>query len=185
MMKFEAPPLFDLEALLSQYEIEYPDESEIVQKFLDFYHSSEDVFKRSHQAGHFTASAMLIAPDQSSALMTHHAKLNQWLQLGGHADGETNLYLAALIEAWEESGKIPCKLISQDLLDIDCHEIPANSKESAHYHWDIRFLIQAKHFNFTITQESKSLEWVHWEDKRWLRENSLRRLMEKTKEKLN
>ena len=36
--------------------------------------------------------------------MTHHRKLRMWLQLGGHADGEKNLFKVALREAEEESG---------------------------------------------------------------------------------
>ena len=37
-------------------------------------------------------------------LLTHHRKLDRWLQLGGHADGDRDLARVALKEAEEESG---------------------------------------------------------------------------------
>ena len=44
-------------------------------------------FERDPKVGHVTASAFVLSPDFTSVLLTHHAKLDRWLQLGGHCDG--------------------------------------------------------------------------------------------------
>lgn len=180
MINNEALPSFDLEALLSHYGQVNPSEMNKVNQFLKFYRSSDQVFHRSHLKGHFTASAVLLNPDQSSALMTLHRKLNKWLQLGGHADGEKNLWKVALQEAQEESGGIECSLLDTTILDIDVHQIPGRPNEPKHLHWDLRFLIQAHSEDFQITSESKDLAWVPLHDEKWLHEESLKRLSIKT-----
>ncbi|GIS73179.1 MAG: hypothetical protein CM1200mP10_27560 [Candidatus Neomarinimicrobiota bacterium] len=70
-------------------------------KFLD---EETGYFLRNNYNGHFTGSAWIISPDKSYILMTHHKKLGKWIQLGGHADGESDLLKVALREATEESG---------------------------------------------------------------------------------
>jgi 8-oxo-dGTP pyrophosphatase MutT (NUDIX family) len=65
-----------------------------------------------------------------------------WLQLGGHADGDNDILRVALKEASEESGISSIKDISEEIFDIDVHQIPANKNEKAHIHYDIRFILQ-------------------------------------------
>ena len=73
-------------------------------RFIDFVESHDDCFERLLQVGHVTASAWVLNPDASKTLLTHHRKLNKWLQLGGHADGDTNVLNVATREVMEESG---------------------------------------------------------------------------------
>jgi hypothetical protein len=43
----------------------------------------------------------------------------------------------------------------------DVHLIPAHKEEPAHYHYDVRFLLEAdRHIPLTISAESKGLAWV-------------------------
>ena len=45
--------------------------------------------------------------------------------------------------------------------DIDIHLIPASSKEKAHYHYDVRFLLcVTSDESYNISEESNSLAWV-------------------------
>ena len=46
------------------------------------------------------------------------------------------------------------------MLDLDIHQIPENNKETAHLHYDTRFLLQAENKNFQISSESLNLAWV-------------------------
>ena len=64
----------------------------------------KNCFERSLLHGHFTASVWVINESKDKALFTHHAKLNCWLQLGGHADGNEDLRIVAMQECQEESG---------------------------------------------------------------------------------
>jgi 8-oxo-dGTP pyrophosphatase MutT (NUDIX family) len=134
------------------------------QRFLKFAASHADVFHRHHLAGHFTGSAWLVSPDQKQVLLTHHKKLQRWLQLGGHADGEHDLANVALREATEESGLTQLR-VEPEIFDLDAHEIPARGQvntsgyEPAHIHWDVRFVVYARELAFKLNEESLALAW--------------------------
>jgi 8-oxo-dGTP pyrophosphatase MutT (NUDIX family) len=151
----------DLSTLLQEYHTEFPEEVDFknrCQWLLDTY---ENAFERSLALGHFTASAWILNEDRSKVLLTHHAKLDRWLQLGGHADGEKNLLQVALKEAHEESGLQDIKILSDNIFDIDIHIIPANKKEEKHEHFDIRFLFESdENENLVLNHESNQLKWI-------------------------
>ena len=109
--------------------------------------------------GHITASAWIINPENNAALLTHHKKLNKWLQLGGHCDGDPDVAATALREAQEESGMQEFEFIIPRIFDIDIHAIP----NSCEYHYDVRYLLQAKDSNFIISDESHNLAWVQFD----------------------
>ena len=66
---------------------------------------------------------------------------------------------AALGEAQEESG-LGVRALYEDIFDLDVHLIPARDGEPAHYHYDIRFLVQAVKDRFRVSEESRALAWV-------------------------
>jgi len=124
-----------------------------------------ECFQRSLTIGHVTASAWLLNLDGSRVLLTHHRKLDRWLQLGGHVDGQSDVLQAALREAMEESGIDEIVPISRAIFDVDIHQIPEHGGESAHFHYDIRFLLQVRESErFVVSVESKELRWVSKEE---------------------
>jgi 8-oxo-dGTP pyrophosphatase MutT (NUDIX family) len=54
--------------------------------------------------GHFTGSAFIFSADSGHVLLHHHRRLDRWLQMGGHDEGESDPALTALREGREESG---------------------------------------------------------------------------------
>ena len=149
-----------LRQMLQRYE-PTAEEQVYKERMLAFLDEHEDAFERSLEVGHFTASAWLLSRDLSQALLMHHAKLNLWVQLGGHADGDTDLVEVAIKEAQEESGIEDIEPIMCEIFDIDIHTIPANSKEAAHEHFDVRFILRvASDEKFIQNRESKELRWV-------------------------
>lgn len=110
--------------------------------------------------GHVTGSACVLSADGAAMLLTHHAKLDRWLQLGGHCDGVADVRFVATKEAYEESGLARLRLVSDRVFDVDIHQIPASAKEPAHLHYDVRFLMQAEAGTIRASQESKALAWV-------------------------
>ncbi len=151
----------NLISLLNDYLSTYPQESATVNRYIDFVNDHDDCFERSQLAGHVTGSAWLVNAAGTHVLLTHHRKLNRWLQLGGHADGHQNALEVALQEAREESGIQHISTLSTKLFDVDIHEIPAQKNEPAHFHYDARFAFQATGSNdFTVSEESHALAWV-------------------------
>lgn len=128
---------------------------------LAFVLQHEDCFERSLLVGHMTGSAWVLNAEGSHVLLTHHRKLNRWLQLGGHADGEPDLLKVALREAWEESGIADIVPLQETPFDIDIHRIPERGAEPAHFHYDVRYLLQApSHARIQVSEESHAIAWV-------------------------
>jgi ADP-ribose pyrophosphatase YjhB (NUDIX family) len=130
---------------------------EFVLRWID---EHPDALLRSCLAGHLTSSALVVDAAGKRALLTLHEKLGRWLQLGGHCDGDANLAGSALREATEESG-IAGLEIDPQILDLDCHRIPARAAEPEHWHLDARFLVRAPEGAVPrISAESKELRWL-------------------------
>jgi 8-oxo-dGTP pyrophosphatase MutT (NUDIX family) len=172
--------------LLQRYGARHPGERELVVRFLDFVHGHEDCLLRTCVPGHITASCWILSPDGAHCLLTRHRKLQRWLQLGGHVDGEGHVERAALREAQEESGMERFLLLSPPEagllpLDLDVHEIPARASEPRHLHWDVRFLLRAEAGqSLRASEESLDLRWIPaGELPRYTDEESVLRLLRK------
>ena len=164
---------------LDSYSATYPDERAVVDRLVGFVSQHENCFSRSCEPGHVTGSAWLVDESLQRTLLTHHRKLDLWLQLGGHSDDDPNTLNVALREAEEESGLV-VEAVDEAIFDIDIHLIPARPKEPAHYHYDVRFLLRARNEDFVVTSESKALSWVAFEDVQQLtREESVLRMVRK------
>ena len=147
--------------LLNSYSSRQKDEAATVRRLVDFVEAHSDCFERSLSIGHITGSAWVINRAGTHVLLTHHKKLDRWLQLGGHADGNADILDAAQREANEESGLPGLKPISGGIFDIDIHLIPERKTEPAHYHYDIRFVFQASETDeYVVSDESHDLAWV-------------------------
>jgi 8-oxo-dGTP pyrophosphatase MutT (NUDIX family) len=130
--------------LLSAYQPADPAECMMLADTLRLIQSHPaDCASRELLHGHLTASAWIVNAGHTHALMTHHRKLNRWLQLGGHADGDLDLKRVALREAQEESGLKSIHCLSSAPFDVDVHTIPARADVPEHLHYDVRFLFAA------------------------------------------
>ena len=144
---------------LSDYARRWPLERATVALFEHLLADVEDPFRRERLAGHFTASAWLVSADGGRALLTHHRKLDMWLQLGGHADGERDLPVAALKEAEEESGLTDLH-IEPGIFDLDRHRIPEHKAVPEHWHYDVRYVVRAgANEAYIVSDESHDLAW--------------------------
>ena len=152
-------------ALLRGYEAEDTGEREMVERTIRFAEAHTDCCERSLQIGHMTGSAWILDETRTYALMTHHRKLNRWLQLGGHADGSADLLAVALREAREESGLAELRVVSEEPFDVDVHLIPARGDEPAHYHYDVCFELEAdQDARLVVSEESHRLAWISIEE---------------------
>ncbi|OJV66686.1 MAG: hypothetical protein BGO41_04490 [Clostridiales bacterium 38-18] len=151
------------------------------QKTLDFIASNDVIYGTLNPHGHITASSWLINFIGDSVLMTHHKKLDLWLQLGGHTELNESIQQSAMRETIEESGLKALDFVDAEIFDIDVHEIPLRKNQASHYHYDIRFLIrQTTEEGFTISDESNALKWVKLtEVNRLTNQRSVIRMVEK------
>jgi 8-oxo-dGTP pyrophosphatase MutT (NUDIX family) len=172
-------PLLDQ---LADYAAKHPDETETVGRFIDFVRTEGDCFERSLAVGHVTGSAWIVNADGSQVLLTHHRKLDRWLQLGGHADGDPDVFAVAMKEAREESGLSDFEAVIEGIFDLDIHPIPARKSDPEHLHYDVRYLFRATGAtDYVVSDESHDLRWVPLDEVTTLTtEDSMTRMVRKT-----
>jgi len=149
--------------LLQRYKTPFLEEAAMVMRTRHFVMSHGNCFDRSLKSGHVTGSSWVVNPNRTHVLMLHHRKLDLWLQLGGHADGNTDIHDVVLKETSEESGISlkDIKLLSNDIFDVDIHTIYANQYDARHEHYDIRFLLEIDDaLAIPGNDESHQIGWV-------------------------
>ena len=141
----------------------YPDEKKTIKTMIGFLKENPNCFERENLKGHFTGSAWVIDDTHSWILMTHHRQLDLWVQPGGHADGNENLLEVAINETKEETGLTQFKIVSEEIFDLDIHEVPQYKNIPKHFHYDIRFLLEANRNpnDIKISKESFDVAWIH------------------------
>lgn len=176
--------------MLTRYRDVFPSEADVVDRICTLIESRPNCFDRTCRPGHITAAAWILSNDRGRVLLTHHRKLDRWLQLGGHADGQWQVEEVALREAREESGLSGFRLVLIDGVvmpfDVDVHEIPARYApdgtllEDAHEHHDIRFLMIAAGDAIRVSEESHDVRWCTPDEVRALTdEESVLRMLRK------
>lgn len=159
------------------------DGTEIIhlENFIRFVRQHPDCFERTLTVGHVTGSAWITDPARARVLLLHHRKLDRWFQPGGHADGDPDVRAVAFREATEETG-LAVALAQETMFDVDIHRIPANAREAAHDHYDVRFWFTAgPTVPLAVNSEAKALAWVPLEEvERYNSEDSMARMVAKT-----
>lgn len=149
----------DLAAAFEDYCRRWPDEADAGRIFGELLRDVTDPFGRTRLAGHFTGSSWLVDRSGTRVLLTHHRKLDRWLQLGGHADGDRDLARVALREAEEESGLVGL-VVEPGLFDLDRHWIPERGDVPGHWHYDARYVVRAGgNESYVVSDESHALAW--------------------------
>jgi len=130
-------------------------------QMLAFVAAHPDALHRSCLVGHLTGSALIVDPSTRHVLLLFHAKVQRWLQPGGHADGDGNLAHVALREAGEETG-IDGLCVVTPAIDLDVHVFrSATGAEPDHLHLDVRHLVLAPAGSVAVANhESEGMAWV-------------------------
>lgn len=170
-------------ALLKEYRPIDADDAVCHARFAAFVAAQPRCFERALEIGHVTGSAWIVDTAGGRVLLTHHAKLDIWVQPGGHCDGDADVLAVALKEAFEETGLRGLERADAGIFDLDIHTIPARGTTPAHEHFDVRFAFRVPPGAdevFVVSEESHDLAWVRLDElERYTRERSMLRMREK------
>ena len=166
---------------LQHYTSPYREEVLFIKQFNDLL-EHEHAYLRTHLPGHITASGWIVNAKQDHVALVHHAKLNKWLQPGGHADGDEDILRVARKEIEEELGLQQLILMHTNIFDLDIHPIPARGEFPEHLHYDVRFLFQSNAEQLKISEESHAVRWIPFAEIEPItdRNSSIQRMVEKT-----
>ncbi|WP_064457867.1 NUDIX hydrolase [Streptomyces hygroscopicus] len=92
---------------------------------------------------HITASALIVHPDSGRVLLRWHPRHETWLLVGGHADPGENDPLAIALREGREETALPdlAPWPDAEVRHLVIVPVPANSREPAHEHADMRFVL--------------------------------------------
>lgn len=160
----------------------YEDQEELRQAYLDHLQAHPDGMWKACEAGHITASALVIDPEQGRVLLTLHKKLRMWLQMGGHCEPQdATVEAAALREATEESGITGLTLLPGGPVRLDRHPIPP----PCHCHFDVQYAVLAPTAAVQeISDESLDLRWFAYDEVADVADESVVRLLGATRARL-
>ncbi|WP_033293285.1 NUDIX hydrolase [Amycolatopsis jejuensis] len=144
---------------LSEWTPALPSQEALRQAFLGFLASRSDTCQRSCEAGHLTASAVVLDSTGTQVLLTLHPRVGRWLQLGGHCEpADASLAEAALREATEESGMRDL-VIGPSPVHLDVHPITCSLGVPTR-HFDVRYVVHAPPGAQPVrSHESDDLRW--------------------------
>jgi 8-oxo-dGTP pyrophosphatase MutT (NUDIX family) len=116
---------------------------------------------------HVTGSALVVHPPTGQVLLRWHERQQAWLQVGGHGDeGEVDPLRVALREAAEETGLADLRpWPTADLQHLVIVAVPANEREPAHHHADLRFFLATDQPEHARPEgPSAPVQWLSVED---------------------
>ncbi|QCB50665.1 NUDIX domain-containing protein [Rhodococcus sp. PAMC28707] len=145
--------------VLEQWRTSQWHEDSLRHTMLAFIDSNVDACLRANEAGHFTASSLVLDAEGRNVLLTLHPRVGRWIQLGGHCEESDDTVVdAALREAREESG-IEDLDIDTALLSAHTHPITCSLGKPTR-HLDLRFLVRAPAGAQAVrSAESTDLRW--------------------------
>ncbi len=129
-------------------------------QLLDVVARFDDPWRRDRYVpGHLTASAFVLHPDDAAIALVHHAKLDMWVQPGGHVEhGDDSHEAAARREIAEECHLDPVETI--DVIDLDIHVFPERGITPGHLHFDLRWAFRADSTALGVGDGTLAVRWV-------------------------
>lgn len=114
---------------------------------LDFLEQNENAFSRENPIAHMTTSAWIVNKSHTKVIMAYHNIYKSWGWLGGHADGDEDLFHVIKKEVEEESGLTNIRLLYDGIYGINILTVNPHYKRgkyvNAHLHFDVEFLFEA------------------------------------------
>jgi 8-oxo-dGTP pyrophosphatase MutT (NUDIX family) len=137
-----------------------PDEAQerLRSSYVEHLRTHADGHLRSCRPDHLTASVLVVSPDASQVLLTHHRRADAWFQLGGHVEPEDASLAAGAERELEEESGLGTYALDPVPVQLDRHAVPFCGDGGDHL--DVRFVAVADPaLPLTVTEESVDVRW--------------------------
>lgn len=161
---------------------------------LKYLEEEKNVFSRDNKIAHMTSSAWVVNKDRNKVVMVYHNIYNSWSWMGGHADGEEDLFSVAIKEVKEESGLRDIRPLLNDIFSLEILTVDGHIKNgeyiSSHLHLNITYLLEAneKEVLTVKSDENSGVEWFELNEsiekstEAWFKEKIYTKLNKKLKD---
>ena len=159
--------LYDEISAYQPYDEKESLDREVMLKFIE---DNEDVLTRENKIAHFTTSAWITNKEKTKILMIYHNIYDSWAWVGGHADGDEDLFHVVKKEIEEETGVtnlIPLKegIYGLNIVTVDNH-IKRGKQVNSHLHFDIEYVFEASELEEIRIKEDENsgVKWIPIEE---------------------
>lgn len=127
---------------------------------------------RQCEIAHMTASSLIFNRDRRKLLMVFHNIYRSWSWTGGHADGETDLFMTAVREAKEETGLKSVRPIVKEAQGLDILPVWGHFKRGvyvcSHQHLNLTYFLEAdEEAELAVKEDENSgAAWIPLEELR-------------------
>ena len=134
---------------------------------LKFIELNDDCLLRSNLVAHITSSAIVVNKKMDKVLFIHHNIYNSWGWVGGHNDGNPDLFQVAIKEAKEETGVTQIVPYNDEILGIDVIYVENHIKNGKfvgdHLHLNATYLLVADENEKLIVKEDENsgVKWFY------------------------
>lgn len=170
------------------------DEREELDKevMLEFIENNEDVLTRNNKIAHFTTSAWIVNKERTKVLMIYHNIYDSWAWVGGHADGDEDLFHVVKKEIEEETGLTKIKPIKDGIYGLNVVTVNNHIKRgkivNSHLHLDIEFAFVADEKDKIRIKEDENsgVKWIDINDiNNYVTEEHMKPVYKRLNDKLN
>lgn len=166
-------------------------DKELIIKYMEMF---PDIFLRTNEMAHMTASAWVTNKDHTKIIMAYHNIYDSFSWLGGHCDGNENCLEVAIQEVKEESGINNVKTISDKIFSIEALTVDGHFKKGkyvpCHLHLNVTYLLEADDSEELRVKEDENsaVKWflkdeaVNASNEKWFRDNIYSKLNRKLEE---
>jgi 8-oxo-dGTP pyrophosphatase MutT (NUDIX family) len=129
-------------------------------QLLELVEAVDDPWRRDrYLPGHLTASAFVLHPTDAAIALVHHAKLDMWVQPGGHVEGDDVSHEAAARREVAEECHID-RVETIGVIDLDIHVFPERGSTPRHLHLDLRWAFRAFTPTLAVGEGTLAVRWV-------------------------
>lgn len=171
-------------------ELEESDKKTILRCFDIF----PDIFYRTNNIAHMTASAWVTNKKHDKILLAYHNIYDSFSWLGGHCDGDEDCLAVAIREVKEEAGIKNVVPVSEDIFSIEALTVNGHYKKgkyvSCHLHLNVTYLLEADDSEMLKVKEDENsaVKWFDFDsavaasNEKWFRDNVYSKLNKKMRE---